>query len=286
MIIQLVGYTEPYDYSSVVHRIANGFTDNGHTVIKTDRNNIVIDDSADFVFYIDCSQDFSLNMPETDKPTVFWSFDAHMPQGVERSSNIGRKCDLIFATQYEHGVKLLQKFGMEAMLLPFTYDAHVCIPQDKKTLDVVMIGNNNSPAREALWKELKQYNSFVGTTPRVEDYINNMGSAKICVNQPTLPWDIIITNRFYEGMGAGAMVLSMDVKTSIAEKLGFIDGVHYVKWYDFKDLNEKIQYYLKHNDLREKIAQAGHELCKQYDMRAQCHVIETIVLNKFYERIK
>lgn len=281
MRIQMVGQAVPSYYASIFDWCANAFEDIGHQVIRTDRNSIRIENETELVFYMDCSEDFSGNIPMTTRPQVFWSLDQHMPGGIERSVNIARKCDLTFCTNKEHGVDLLEKFGIDSVLMPVTWSNRLCKPSPIKNLDVTMIGHPNSQERIELWNLLnRNWTCFTGPAKYKESYMETMGGAKIVVNQPTEPWNIILNNRFFEGMACKALLLQKRIKTTLIEDLGFIEGEDFVYWDDFGDLSEKIAYYLSRKEEREKIVQNGFDKIQQYSFNNQCQKVIDISLDK------
>jgi spore maturation protein CgeB len=94
-------------------------------------------------------------------------------------------------------------------------------------------------------------------------------STKIVVGD-SQPSPLYWSNRIYETLGRGGFLLHPYVDGLDTE---FIDGVHLV-CYDrnnIDDLFKKIDYYLEHEDEREKIRKAGHELVKtKYTYKERC----------------
>lgn len=289
MKIAIIGYFETQFYGSMAEWVANAWQANGHEVFRIDRSNIVIPQDADIVFFEDCSEDFSANIPEGIKqPKVCWMLDSHMPGGTERSVNIARKCDLTFSMNYEHGVKLLEKFGIESIWMPSTYDNTLIAKRNKKlpNYDVCMIGHPNSRERVELWDILnKNFRAFTGKAGTREEYINAMRNCNIVVNQPTEPWDIITGIRFFEALGFGKLCLQKKIRTQELEKLGFKEFVDFVYWEGFDDLTDKLRFYLDNELERERMAENGHQKVQKMSMQAQAAKMEQIILSKFYDRL-
>lgn len=274
--------------------VADAFEDNGHLVVKHDRNAVPqpqdLSADIDLVFVVDCSEDFSGRLLRYSQPMVFWSYDAHMPGGIERSTNIARKCDLTFSMNYEHGKLLLDKFGVENYWMPSTYSNRLLTapsePPEQSKYDVVMIGHVNSPQREELFNILmNRYNCLTGKVENQTHYTWAMANAKIIVNQPTEPWDIITGIRFFEALGFGGLCLQKVIQTQELEKLGFRNGEHFAYWSNFDDLIQKIDLYLADETERKRIALQGHNKVHHMSMRHQVAKIEQIILNKFYDRL-
>ena len=68
--------------------------------------------------------------------------------------------------------------------------------------------------------------------------------------------------KFTEFTSCGTFVLSD--RPADFDKLGFKDGEHLVLYKDLNDLKNKIEYYLKHNKLREKIAKQGMKFTRKH----------------------
>lgn len=85
------------------------------------------------------------------------------------------------------------------------------------------------------------------------DYIEYLNRAKIFVNNHK-DWHIMGV-KVFEATACGAMFLTDRI--DFMDEYGYIDGEHLVVYKNFNDIEEKIKYYLKHDDEREKIAKAG-----------------------------
>lgn len=283
MNIAIVGYINWY--GSMAEWIFDGWEMNGHNVTKYDRKQLPnIPNTHDIYIFVDCSEDYSEKIPNINKPKIFWSMDSHMPGGIERSINIARKCDLVFSSNYEHGVKILEKFGIESFLLPVTYNPQLVDGKMDDEVDIVMIGHANSPERNELWELIESITDSYHVGPASEEeYIYAMTHAKIVINQPTEPWDMILNNRFFEALAGEALLLQKRLKTDLIEKLGFNEGVDFHYWDNFDDLQIKINAVLA--DYANHIPDTSYGKIEQYSMPNQCSKMETIILSKFYDRL-
>lgn len=88
-----------------------------------------------------------------------------------------------------------------------------------------------------------------------------LASTKIVVGD-SVPSPKYWSNRIYEILGRGGFLLHPKIEGMDSE---FVDGVHYVSYTygDLMELKAKIDYYLNHDQEREKIRAAGHELVKK-----------------------
>lgn len=294
---------------------ANGWEYLGHEVLRFDRKEMdKLPKKADLYFFVDCSEDYSVTMPsDLDGVKVFWGMDSAMPGGLERTVNIARKVDYTFCTNAEaFGPKfLMEKYGIEAMWVPYGFDhtlrreisggwnamANHELRSDvgwveNYKYDVAMVGNPNSPEREALWQLLESKygdRAFTRTVQTREEYVSGKARSRIVINQPTYvngrPVDNIINLRVFNALACGKLLLCQKVSIKEHELLGLKDGVNMVYWDGFDDLIEKIDYYLAHPHEANVIAAAGMRLGDKYLMRNQVRIIEQVLYSKFYERL-
>lgn len=161
--------------------------------------------------------------------------------------------------------------------------------------DVIFLGNNYSPYRTALATKLKSlpfdvdifgrgYNYADGTPVMVGKKELSSGeslydfaktgdlyrSSKIAIADNQFPEAIgFASDRLFMILAAGGCLLMHQRVQKLDELLGLVDGVHYIVWDDFTDLEAKIQYYLEHEDERAKIAEAGTAFCREKHSYAQ-----------------
>lgn len=67
-----------------------------------------------------------------------------------------------------------------------------------------------------------------------------------------------VSNRMLQVLGVGGFLLN-EVSPELETYTGFVDGVHYVAWYDLDDLKRLIEFYMQHPEDRKRIAEAGRE---------------------------
>lgn len=310
MKVTVIGYCPTsgiYSYGSVSTWAKNAWEQLGHEVVMYDRSEIKnLPKKSDLYFFVDVSEDYSTSMPDDlEGVKVFWAMDTAMPGGMERSVNIGRKVDYVFCTNAEtNGPKAFEKFGIEAMWVPYGYDhklrdlvkeakrwnVNIATGQGSQhyRYDVCMIGNPNSEQRKELWNLLKDKygdRAVTGTIDNVEEYIEKKAGSKIMISQPTEPFNTIINLRVFNALSCGKFLLCKRPIIKEHELLGLKDGVNVVYWDNFDDLLEKIDYYLEHGEEREKIAEEGAKLGCKYLMPDQIRIIEQIIYSKFYERL-
>jgi|GEM_PF-2256684 len=82
-------------------------------------------------------------------------------------------------------------------------------------------------------------------------------TCKIAVGQSHLSLRRYTSNRLFRAMGSGAFYVTHDYP-GIEEE--FKRGIHLETWSDYDDLVRKIDYYLEHDSIRQRIAREGSEL--------------------------
>ena len=69
--------------------------------------------------------------------------------------------------------------------------------------------------------------------------------------------------RFFEILACGTFLLTDRIQGNGLEQLGFKEGTHYVAYSSFKELFEKVRFYLENEREREQIACMGHQVTAQ-----------------------
>jgi hypothetical protein len=208
-----------------------------------------------------------------------------MPGGADRSVNIARKCDLVFASNYEHGVKILEKFGIKAYLMPLTYSLDLLTQSTPDRfhgpIDFVMIGNDNSSQRRELWSLMDKYTSWHGRAETPTEYAEKMRSTQVVINQPTEPWDMILNNRFFEALGFEKVLFQKRLKTDLIEKLGFKDGKDFYYWSDLEELEVLMDKFVR----RPQDFPPRYGGLIEYSMYSQVQKIMAITLSELWNKL-
>jgi len=190
---------------------------------------------------------------------------------------------------------ILKRLREELGLRNAFYMAHSAEPMSdpftnrENKYDISFIGQYNSqqyPNREKYLQSISNFDLNIwGTkgwakTPLAGLYHGHSvgdqrydiyGHSKIVLD---INWDLMpvegLSNRPFEVAGCGAMFMTDHVREDI--KRAYRAGEEVVLFKDEHELREKIQYYLKHDTEREKIARAGYS--------------RTVAEHTYYNRIK
>ena len=277
--------------------IAKSFEALGHYVKRRDETNIsddnIIEDSKrgyDFLLYsklrIKGSQENVLK--NVNIPKVCWFFDIY-PKTIREKRLRGdwvQMADYFFTTD-NGNQEFYKKMGR----------SHECIRQgiyheeamegkfnEKLKTKIFFAGAQNhwfSPRQQFLdflQRTYKHDFNWPRRTTRQMRLNNSIASAKIVVGH-NIRFPHYWSNRIYEMTGRGGFFITPSVDGLEEE---FEDGKHIICYEDknFDDLKSKIDYYLEHDDEREKIRKAGFEHCKNnFTYKHRCQEL----LNKIYE---
>lgn len=205
-------------------------------------------------------------MLECPKPNIYWASDTHIANCEAGSSypyrlSMAKKFDHVFAAQ-KRGVEEFLADGVKSDWLPHAFEPLAyCDPDTNKPFvfgnkkyDVCFVGHINSGNRiDALDRLFKEFPKFFYGQRLFNDAAEKYAQSKICFN---ISMTDDLNMRTFEIMGAGAFCLTSWIPT--IEEV-FEDGKHLVLYRSLDEMIDKAKYYLKHDDEREKIAQAGYE---------------------------
>jgi len=143
--------------------------------------------------------------------------------------------------------------------------------QVERVYEVGQVGGLNHPYRIRIARELhRRYrmNDVDHYYPHSE--IKEVYSrSKISVNATNHEM-LVLNMRMWEVMACGALLVTGPTDPAFDEM--FQEGVHFARYRDDQDLFDKIDYYLAHDDERERIARAGQA--------------EVMAKHKFEDRVK
>jgi glycosyltransferase involved in cell wall biosynthesis len=127
------------------------------------------------------------------------------------------------------------------------------------------------------WQQHGIYTQRIGNTYEADLY----NSCKIAISVSNFQFKRYFSDRLLREMACGAFVLSHWYENYEAD---FKDGQDFVIFKDLNELIEKAEYFLEHDEEREKIAKSGHDkVHKEHTWDVRCK--ELIKLINKYERI-
>lgn len=206
-----------------------------------------------FGLYLNIDDGLRYHLPPALRPCAWWVIDTHLdPEWAETK---GREFDWVFTAQRDGAERLIQR-GIASQWLPLA-----CDPQmhrrlaRKKQWDICFIGNILGPSRTELLALIQQRfpNTFVGRK-YFEDFARTYSEAKIGFNRSVKD---DINMRVFETLSCGTLLVTNDLRENGQEEL-FVTDKHLVTYSDPEELLEKLQFYLVHDEVRERIAKQGH----------------------------
>jgi hypothetical protein len=158
---------------------------------------------------------------------------------------------------------------LDTVWIPHGVETNIFMKRDlPKKYDVMCVYGLVSyvyPNRPNVQELIKKMNvtSLVGewrTGIKHHAYARAINESKIFVNCNGINNQILM--KYFEVMASGTLLLTN--KPNDCEAYGLIPGVHFATWSNLHDLEERIYYYLMHDEEREKIANQGMEYIRSY----------------------
>ena len=208
-----------------------------------------------FDLFLNIDDGFQYHLPEHLRPAACWVIDTHMnfPWCLEKAAHY----DYVFAAQQD-GARKLQVEGIKTVQwLPLACDPEIHRPYPvEKQYDFSFVGNLIGQERGVLLETLSQkYPAhFIGQ--KYFEEMSRVYSASRLIFNRSVRNDVNM--RVFEAFGCGGLLLTNDLTDNGQAEL-FTEGKHLATYSCPEELWDKVDYYLKHETEREKIAQQGHE---------------------------
>jgi len=231
----------------------------------------------DYHWWIDWGEDGlpweEWQIPKDGGKTIYVASDTHL--GKEYRFKKAESFDYVFFNQKAAVDEYNQTHENKAMWLPHAADP-VAYPKIEiiKKWDVGFVGhvqetpNYNGITRiDALDRLFKEFpNFYYGSRHPAFPEKNLFEDAAKKFSQSKVVFNISIKDdynmRCGEVLMTGSFLLTnwIPIFKDMESVYGLKDGVHYVSYKTLDEMVEKAQYYIEHEDEREKIAAAGYEL--------------------------
>ena len=201
-------------------------------------------------------------MPASLRPRAYWAIDTHL--NFARSLRRAQSFDFVFAAQKQGATQLRAAGVRNCHWLPLACDPEVHGPFDlaqgkrlevEKAYDVAFVGHSFPGPRQELLEQVQRHfpNCFIGPalhTQMGEIYSRARMVINCCLNND-------LNMRVFEALAGGALLITNRLEDNGQEEL-FADKVHLVEYGSPEEALALIDYYLRHPQQREAIAQAGH----------------------------
>lgn len=193
---------------------------------------------------------------------AYFASDTHL--GYDYRLKMAITADYVFVAQKEGWEKMVSDGVKDAVWLPHGVEprAYPSVPKALKKYDVCFVGHLVSQERidflDEVFKKFPNFwfgsrlSRYVKIDPSItDDCADIYKKSKIVLNPPTKG---DVNMRVFEGTATGSFVLTEDVY-GLSNLFKYDEEI--VTYKNTKEAIEKIKYYLKHDEEREKIADAG-----------------------------
>lgn len=208
------------------------------------------DSDHDLWILIDDGLDYDL--PSSHPPIAWWAIDTHL--NFERCLSRAQQATWTFCAQAV-GAQRFKASGVDAVWLPLACDPAIHSQRTTtRSRDLAFVGNLIGEERIRLLQLIQSRypDSYIGHA-HFEDMANLYSSSRIGFNRSVAD---DVNMRVFEVLCSGAMLL-----TNRIEHGGLSDilqlNEEYVEYSSDAELIERLNYYLSHDEEREKIAAAG-----------------------------
>ena len=209
-------------------------------------------DPREFDLYLNVDDGLRYRLPAELRPCVWWAIDTHMDFAWYAEK--ARDFDYVFAAQLD-GSSKLKDLGLPAIWLPLACDPAIHGQRDvRKRFDVAFVGHVADGPRAELLHAIEQNfpNTVIGQC-HFEDMAETYSASRIVFNRSVRN---DVNMRVFEGLASGALLVTNDLAENGQNEL-FLNETHLVTYRERDELVDKIEFYLRHDGLRKRIAAAG-----------------------------
>lgn len=235
--------------------------------------------SFDLVLHIDDGLRYPL--PKFDCCTAYWAIDTHVD--FEWALKRSRSFDFVFVAQRDGAEKLKQSGVVHAEWLPLACDPEIHGSKPMETqYDISFVGNFFPGERGDLIQLLTERypNSFFGQTD-YREMSALYSKSKIIFNR-SIKNDINM--RVFEALASGSLLITNELDENGLSSL-FQDELHLVTYQCKEELIQRIDFYLDHENERERIARNGcTEVLKSHTYKDRMQTILDIVNSRQLQR--
>ena len=165
---------------------------------------------------------------------------------------------------------------------------------DEEMIDVLCVGNENSPRCKAWIQEVSKYWNVCFVDPSLisdSEFVEKVMQSKIVLNLHAFDASILETSRLYEILSYGNAILISESSVDSYEEDRLEDIVTWVKPSDYCEAISKITYWLENDDVRMNQAHKNFELLKAkkndfiYYFYRFLLAFDCISFDEFYESV-
>ena len=208
--------------------------------------------------------DYATDLPRSLKPKAFYAVDTHLHRSWDSIRRLAEGYDLLLCAQ-----QLAARCLPRAVWVPLGCDPEIHGQGADGTTsnggnplkyDLAFVGNDGGIPRKFLLQEMRERypNSFIGRAPHTQ-MREIYGQAKLGFHyiECTSPLKDHVSMRVYEVLASGSLLLANALAPGAFESVGLKDGEHLTVYRNPKELFERVDHYLSHEEERRRIAAAG-----------------------------
>lgn len=236
--------------------------------------------------------DYAADLPKGLKPKAFYAVDTHLNRSWKSIRRLAEGYDLMLCAQ-----QLAARRLPRAVWVPLGCDPEIHGPGAEHGLelrngaassgrrhDLAFVGNDGGIPRKLILQEMRERypNSFIGRAPytRMREIY---GKSKLGFHyiECTSPLKDHVSMRVYEVLASGTLLLTNALAPGAFESVGLKDGEHLAVYRSPKELFEKVDHYLRHEEERRRIAAAGSaEVLRRHTYRQRAEKIVQAIREK------
>ena len=184
-------------------------------------------------------------------PACYWEIDNHLVRG--RNTHYYELMDKVYIPQESYMGNYPAK-KTDILPLACDPDLHKEIEDVAIEYDIGFIGNDTYPERRELLEFMaRKYKVLRTNTPPGLPYSEALSRCKLTFNRSL---DKDVNMRFFEAIATGRLLLTDYLPQ---QDLYATNHAHYETYTDWQDLDEKVDYYLTHEEDRKRIGADGAE---------------------------
>jgi 2-polyprenyl-3-methyl-5-hydroxy-6-metoxy-1,4-benzoquinol methylase len=205
-----------------------------------------------FDLYLNVDDGLRYHLPQNLHPSAWWAIDTHLD--FDWCLTKAHGFDIAFAAQRDGTVRLRDE-GISTTWLPLACDPAVHAKHDlPKAHDVCFIGHVFPGPRADLLERLRRAfpDTFVGRC-YFKEMARAYSAARVVFNRSVRN---DVNMRVFEAVACGSVLVTNDLSDNGQAEL-FRDGEHLATYREADELLDKVAFYLRRGDARERIAAAG-----------------------------
>ena len=217
-----------------------------------------IPETYDLYIRVDHGDDYEIPLPRALHPSVFYAIDTHLPHSWRKIRRMAGAFDLVFCG-HRDGAERLR--GAEWLPLACDWQGHGHRPMPVR-LDVAFVGTGGGTPRKFFLQAIRERypNSYVGGA-EYTDITSWYSQAKVGLNY-AIKDDVNM--RVFEVMAARSLLVTNALPSGDFHRLGFEDRRHFALYRTPAEAFDVIDHYLRHDEERLAIAQAGQDAVRQH----------------------